>query len=108
LTKTAVASLGIPYAADGNRGILGLPLPDVFAVYKQISGAPSQHADNAETERFFRMQVAIFSRSGTLPATDAAMIAAGFMFSRETELPYDDQTGHFGVAREYTILLNQP
>jgi hypothetical protein len=108
LTKTAVATLALPYAADANRGVLGSPLPDTFIVYRSISNAAEQHADNVETERFCRMQVAIFSRSGTMPATDAAMIAAGFLFSRETELPYDDLTGHYGVAREYTILLNQP
>ena len=108
LTKTAIVTLGVAYAADANRGVLGNPLPDTFIVYKRISSAAQQHGDNSETERFCRMQVAIYNRDGVMPETDAAMKAQGFLYSRETELPYDDQTGHYGTAREYTILLNQP
>ena len=108
LTKTAVATLGLPYAADANRAVLGSPLPDSFIVYRRISSLARQSADDIETERFSRMQLAIFSRTGTFPETDAAMLAQGFRYSRETELPYDDSTGHFGTAREYTILINQP
>jgi hypothetical protein len=108
LTTTAIATLALPYAADANRSSLGTPLPDTFIVYRRISSAPQQSADDAETERFCRMQLSVFSRSGTMPETDAAMKAQGFRYARETELAYDDQTGHYGTAREYTILLNQP
>jgi hypothetical protein len=108
LTETAVATLSVPYAADANRLALGSPLPDLFIVYKRISAVAQNHFDDAEKERFCRMQLSVYSRSGLvgLPATDTAMQAQGFQFSRETEIPYDDGTGHYGLAREYTILLN--
>lgn len=108
LTKTAIATLGIPYAADANRGVLGSPLPDAFIVYHRVTNVALQHGDNAETERFCRMQVSVFARDGAFVETDAAMYAQGFFYSRETELDYDDQTGHYGTAREYTTLLNRP
>jgi hypothetical protein len=108
LTKTALATLVTPYAADANRAVLGTPLPDLFIVYKNVTSVAQEFADDLETERFCRMQVAIYNRDGLsgLPLTDAAMQAIGFVFSRETELPYTQETGHFGLAREYTILLN--
>ena len=108
LTKTAIATLGLPYATDANRAVLGSPLPDTFIVYRRVSGYPQQSAYNAETERFCRMQLSIYSRDGSMAETDAAMKAQGFRYSRETELAYDDDTGHYGTARGYTILLNQP
>lgn len=109
LTTTALAVLsGIVSAADANRAALGSPLPNLFIVYKRISSVAQEFFDDAEKERFCRMQLSIFSRNGLvgLPDTDAAMQAQGFIFSRETEIPYADATGHYGLAREYTILLD--
>jgi len=108
LTESAMATLDIPNAADANRAALGTPLPDLFIVYKRVSSVAQEFFDDTEKERFVRMQLSIFSRSGLvgLPDTDAAMKAQGFVFSREVELPYTDSTGHFGMARDYTILLD--
>lgn len=107
LTETALSGLGLPYAADANRSALGTPLPDLFVVYKQVSGLAAQFADDLDTERFFRMQLSVFSRDGLvgLPDTDNAMESVGFVFSRATEIPFTRETGHYGQAREYTILL---
>ncbi len=108
MTASAMATLGIPFAADVNRATLGTPLPDLFVVFKRVSSVAQDFFDDTEKERFVRMQLSIFSRSGLvgLPDTDAAMKAQGFVFSREVELPYTDSSGHFGLARDYTILLD--
>lgn len=99
---------GIPYAADVNRAVLGDPLPDLFIVYGLVSAAAEQHADDAETLRFYRMQVSIYSRAGltSLPDTDTALFAQGFRFARESTIDFNPETGHYGLAREYTILVN--
>ena len=109
LMATGLATLGMPYAADADRSILGDELPDLYMVYGLVSGNPQQDADDAETERFYRMQVSIFNRTGlnSLPDTDTALFAQGFRFSRETAIPFNPETGHYGLAREYTILINQ-
>lgn len=110
LIATGLATLtGVPYAAATDRSILGDPLPDLFIVYGLVSAAPNQQADDAETERFYRMQVSIYSRAGltSLPDTDTALYAQGFRFAREVQIPFNLETGHYGLAREYTILVNQ-
>ena len=110
LTATAMATLSgsVPYAADANRDDLADPLPDLFIVFSEVPAGPQQSADDDETERFYRMQVSIYNRAGliNLPDTDTAMQAVGFRFAGDTHLPYNDKTLHYGIAREYTILLN--
>jgi len=111
LIATALAALdpAVAYAADVDRSILGDPLPDEFIVYELISAVPDLHADDAETERFYRVQISIYNRAGltSLPDTDTAMLAQGFRFAGETRIPFNPETGHYGLAREYTILVNQ-
>ena len=87
---------------------IGATLPDTYLVYTLISSPPEQHADNAETERSYRVQVSIFSKSGlaSLPDVDTAMLAAGFRKSSFREIPRDKDSAHFGLAKDYTILLS--
>ena len=109
LTKTAMDTLSpIPYAASSELASQADPLPDTYIVGTLISDVPEQHADDDETEKFVRMQLSIYSKDGltSLPNTDAAMKSAGFKRGPARELPYDPDTGHFGLAREYTILLD--
>ena len=111
LTTTALATLtpAVAYAADVDRSVLGDPLPDEFIIYELISAVPEEHADDAETERFYRMQLSIYNRAGltSLPDTDTAMLAQGFHFAGENKIPFNPETRHYGLAREYTILVNQ-
>ena len=99
----------VPYAADANRSVLGDPLPDLFIVYSLVSEAPELHADDAEQTRFNRVQLSIYNRAGMTnpPDTDTAMAGQGFRFARARALPYNPETGHYGLMREYTILLDQ-
>jgi hypothetical protein len=109
LTKTAMDTLtGVRYAASSELGSLANPLPATYIVGSLISDVPEQHADNDETAKFLRIQLSIYSTGGlvNLPNTDAAMKSAGFKRGPARELPYDRETGHYGMAREYTILLN--
>ena len=80
-------------------------LPSTFISYQLIDGVPEQRADNVEKLRTYRVQVNICSTSGldTLPAVDAAMVAAGFTKGPERQLPKAD-TGHFILAKDYYYL----
>lgn len=102
--KTTLATLSpdVPFALAPYKGTL----PDTYIVYQLISGTPEQHADNAEEERSYTVQVTIWSRSGlvALPDVDTAMLAAGFQKSDERQLPQDMETTHYGLAIDYVYL----
>jgi len=95
----AVAHSMEPYIATG-------ALPDTFVTYLLVVGSPEEHADDAETERGYLVQVSIRDRTGlvSLPNVDGVMLTAGFEKGRERQLPKDPETGHFGLAKEYTYL----
>lgn len=108
VTNDALESISpsVPFAQNE---YIGATLPDTFLVYTLISSPPVQHADNAETERAYRIQVNILSRSGlaSLPDVDTAMLAAGFQKSSFRELPRSNDSAHFGLAKDYIILLSE-
>ena len=109
LAQTALNTLtGIPSGADVILNLDG-SIPDTYVVYDVVSAAPTQHADNAETERLFRVQVSIYCRDGysAMPNVDGAMLAAGFSRGDWRQLPRDESTGHFALAKDYTILIDQ-
>lgn len=108
ITATALATLSpaVPYSVAPYKTTSGA-LPDAFIAYQLIDGSPEQHADDAETARSYLMQVTIWDRNGLFAAAtpiDTALIAAGFIKGRERQLPQDPQTGHFGLAIEYSYL----
>jgi hypothetical protein len=100
---TALASIGVPCKADKYLPESGGALPDAFIVYSLVSSTPTQHADDAENLRMYRVQVSYFDKSGmvAMPGIKTAMVAAGFTASNATTIPYSEQTGHHGLALEY-------
>lgn len=105
-TNTALAGLSLPMAANIYLAATAAALPDAFIVYSLVSSPPEQHADDAEKLRSYRMQVSYYSRSGlaTMPAIHTAMTAAGFTRGPMRELPYNQDTRHFGAALEFVYL----
>jgi hypothetical protein len=105
ITNDALETLSVPFAMDIFLAVDGV-LPDLFLVYQLVAGVPEQHADNAETERSYLMQVNIMSRSGlaVLPNVDAAMTAAGYTKGPERQLPRDPETRHFILSKDYYYL----
>ena len=105
---TALNSItpAIPFALGQYLTANNADLPDTFLVYSEVSGVPEAHADNVETHRTYRIQVSIYARSGlvSLPLVDAAMLAQGFTKGPERQLPYNAETRHFGLARDYFYL----
>lgn len=109
LVDTALGTLApVPYAWDEYLTESGAALPDTYLVVSDVTDQPAMHADNQEVLRFYRIQVSGYSRNGmaALPNTDAAMIGAGFAKSNRVKLPYNNGSGHFGLATDYTILLD--
>lgn len=104
-TKDALDTLtgSIPFSEGKLQIATGEKLPDVFITYKLVDAPPEQYADDEEKMRTWKMQVSIFSRNGliSLPNVDGAMTAAGFTKGNITELPYNTETGHYGLATEY-------
>lgn len=107
-TALSTLSPAIPFGMKPYKD-LGAALPDTFIDYQLVSGFPEQHADNAETERSYTVQVTIWNTGGlvVLPDVNGAMLAQGFQRSAERPLPQDPQTGHYGLARDYTYLESQ-
>lgn len=103
--KSAMDTLSpsVPHALAPYKGGT---LPDTYIVYQLISGTAEQHADNAETERSYTVQVTTWSKAGliNLPNVNAAMRAAGFQVSGERQLPQDQATGHYGLATDFLYL----
>lgn len=104
--ETALGTLSpaVPFALAPYKSTAALP--DQYITHQLITGAPEQHADDAETARAYTVQVSIFSKSGlaSLPNVDAAMLAAGFIKNTERQLPQDQETGHYGLAVDYIYL----
>ncbi len=101
-TSSALASLGVPYAASKLQIGSG-DYPDLFMVYFSLPSTPEQFADDKETLRSYTMQVNIFSRDGliNLPDVDGVMMAAGFTKRNVIEIPLDIETGHYGLGTEF-------
>src|SRR5512138_1019903 len=106
--KTALDSLNpaVAYGMSVYQTEGSTDLPDTFIVYTVVSGVKEQSADNAETYRTYRVQLSVYSRSGlvSLPDVDTAMLAQGFTKGPERQLPYDAETHHFGLAKDYFYL----
>ena len=105
LVNNALATItpAVPYALAPYLTAPTATLPDVYLAYQEIFSQPEQHADDAEKERSYLVQVSVYSRTGlvSLPDVDGAMIAAGFIKGAERQLIKDPETGHYGLALEY-------
>lgn len=104
-TALGTVSPAINYAAAPYKG----DLPSVYVTHQLINSPPEQHADNAETERSYTMQLNFWDKAG-IPSTtsvDAAMKAAGFQKSDVRQLPQDPQTHHYGLAVEFVYIESQ-
>lgn len=104
-TETALGTI-TPAVAFALAPYKAASLPDVYMTHQLIVSPPEQHADDGETARSYLVQVTIWSRSGlaSLPNVDAAMTAAGFMKADERQLPQDDESGHYGLAKDFVYL----
>ena len=104
--KAALIGLSVPMAANAYVAAEGAERPDVYLVYFLVVSPPRQHADNRETLREYSVQVSIYSRDGLtgLPEVENAMLAAGFMFEAQRELPYNPETRHYGLAMDFNFV----
>ena len=101
-TALGTISPAVPFAMTPYQGTL----PDLFIAHQQLPSPAAQHADNAETARAYYVQVTIWSKAGlaALPDVDTAMRTAGFQKGDERQLPKDEQSGHYGLAKDFVYL----
>lgn len=99
--EDALDTLSVAYGMDTYQS--NGELPDQYMAYSLIDGVASQHADDAETQRTYRVQVSLYDRNGlaNLPDVDTAMLAAGFAKGPERQLPRNNESGHYGLAKDY-------
>jgi hypothetical protein len=102
-TALNTLSPAVPFALAPYEGAT---LPDTFIAFQLIDSPPEDHADNVEIARSYLVQVSIYSKTGlvSLPNVDAAMVAAGFAKGPMRQLPKDQATGHYGLAKDYVYL----
>jgi len=103
---STLTSLGLPLAANAMIVASGSDYPDAYIVYFEVTDAAVQHADNLEKHRSYTVQVTYYNRAGLagMPDIHSAMIAAGFMASSRRELPYNQQTRHYGYALDFVFV----
>lgn len=101
--KSALTSLGLPMAANSYLSTSAAELPDRYLVYQLISDPALLHADDVEKVRSYRVQVTIYSRSGLagIPNVVGAMVTAGFTRLPAREMPYHEETRHYGLAMDF-------
>src|SRR5512139_264192 len=104
--ETAIATLSVPYANQVYIPQTGTALPDQFIVFFLVSSSPAQQANDTETLRGNRVQVSVYDRAGlnSPPDVDTAMVAAGFKRSAKNQLPFNQETRHYGLSLEFTYL----
>lgn len=102
----ATLSPAIPFGMDTFKQTGGAELPSQYITYQLITGVAQQHADNLEVSRTYRVQVNIMSTSGlaVLPDVNTVMVTAGFTKGPERELPKDNATGHYVLAKDFFYL----
>lgn len=103
---TALSALTLTKAANVLIVASEVDRPDEYLVYSLVSSPPVQHADDAETMRAYRVQINYYNRAGLtgMPDIDGAMTTAGFERGTARELPYNQQTRHYGLALEYVFV----
>ena len=102
----ALSGLGVPIFANAYVSATGTDYPDLYLVYFLVTAPPVLHADNSENLRDNLVQISIYNRSGliNLPDVESAMVAAGFTAGTRRELPYSEDTRHFGLMFEFSYL----
>lgn len=103
---TTLTPLGLPMAANAMIVASESERPDAYIVYFVVTDAAAQHADNIERHRSTTVQISYYNRAGLagMPDIPGVMTAAGFMGGSRRELPYNQQTRHFGYAMDFVYV----
>lgn len=101
--QTALSLLSVPVQNGFYKGAANVGLPDSYVLYQIVDGVGAQYADDAETQRTYRVQINMFCRTGVLnmPDVTTPMKAAGFTPGPERELAYNEKTSHAGYSKDF-------
>lgn len=100
--EAALATLNpaVPFSLAPYKGTL----PSLYIVHQLIDTPVDDFFDNQSAGTLYYIQVTLWNRNGliALPDVDSVMTAAGFMVrNKGRQLPQDQTTGHWGLAKEY-------
>lgn len=103
---SALTSLGVTMAANVLIVASEAERPAAYLTYFVVTSPAEQFADNLEKGRSWTVQINYYNRSGlaAMPNISGAMAAAGFSPSAQRELPYNQQTRHFGYALDFVYV----
>lgn len=106
LAEDALDGLGCAVAANVLVAASEELRPDEYMTFFVFSTTPAQSGDDAETLRNWMVQVSYYNRAGLvgMPDISGAMAAAGFRAGAWRELPYNQQTRHYGMALDFNYL----
>ncbi len=104
--KAALTPLGLTMGQNVLIVASETDRPAAYIVYNVVTSPAVQHADNIEKHRAYTVQVTYYNRSGlvAMPDIPAAMAAAGFMAAGRRELPYNQDTRHYGYALDFVYV----
>lgn len=102
----ALSSINLPKGVNKYVVETGESLPDEYIVYFLVDSPNAQNADDVETMRTRKIQVSYYNIAGlmSMPDIESAMIAAGFSPSDQRELPYNEDSGHYGFALDFVFV----
>jgi len=103
---SALSGLGKTMAANVLIVASEAERPDEYLVYMVVASPAEQFADNLETMRSYTVQVSYYNRAGLagMPDISGSMETAGFTPGSQRELPYNQQTRHFGYALDFVYV----
>jgi len=104
---TTLAALGFPVSEQGSYGPTET-LPETLITYFVLDETDISHADNLPASTMTSAQVALYSKRPAIVqqanrTLRSVMLPAGFLRAGGRNLPFDQETGHYGYTSTYNF-----
>ena len=97
--------LGYPLSLQGSYADNAI-FPETFITYQLIDSQNNSHADNLPTSTTHRIQLSLYSKKpviqqGADTTLKSVMLPSGFVRAGGRDLPFNQDTGHYGYTCDY-------
>lgn len=105
LIYNTLTQLGYPVREQGTFKT-NETLPETFITYQIILSTDNAHYDNAPASTTTRIQLALYSKKPAIKQNAdnlfrSVMLPAGFLRISGRDLPFNQNTGHYGYTSDY-------
>lgn len=105
LIYNTLMSLGYPVREQGTFGNTEM-LPETFITYQIINETNDTHYDNKIASTTTRVQLVLYSKKPAIKQSAdqlfrSVMLPAGFLRVSGRDLPFNQDTGHYGYTSDY-------